>query len=81
MIKPCRSGFRLKQSQYTLKKDVKLFGDLISQLDVQHSIHISIIVDSLTKSVSISYQVHQYLSTELLGLEEYPEDKLDPDGA
>lgn len=73
------SRFRLTLSQYTVKKNVELFGDLTFQLEEKRIVHISIVVHCLTESIGISSLVHQNFFTGLLPFEEYSEDWLDTD--
>lgn len=74
-------GQQLTKPQYALQKKVKLFSDLIFQLEGQRLIHITQVVYYFTHSIDIGYLVHWYFSTVLLPFEECSEDWSDCDKA
>jgi len=59
VIKHNMSAHRLPKSQYTIQKNVKLFSNLISQLDDQCSSHTSAVVTHFAHCNSIGYLVHR----------------------
>jgi hypothetical protein len=71
-------GLRLTLSQYTHQKDVETFRYLIFDIHDRHLIHISLVITQYATLKGIGYEVHQYLSTELLPYEEFSEDSLFP---
>jgi len=67
-------GQQLKQSLSAILKNVKLLGDLISQLNDQSLTHISAVVARVAHYNSIRFLVHRDLSTGLLPFEEFSEE-------
>jgi hypothetical protein len=70
------SGQHKTQSEYTLQQVVKLFGNLLTQLDEARLTHTNQKVFRLCQLKNIDYLVLRYLNTGALPFEEWAEEWL-----
>jgi len=68
--------FKLTQSQYAQKRVVKTIGDQILFFNERRSTHISQELSYYAVTLGIGYEVHWYIATGLLPLEEFSEERL-----